>query len=35
MPVDEQKIDEAVLALLYLTLHDDWPKPSGSSRVYS
>ncbi len=23
MPVDEQKIDEAVLALLYLTLHDE------------
>ena len=23
MPIDEQKIDEAVLALLYLTLHDD------------
>jgi len=22
MPIDEQKIDEAVLALLYLTLHD-------------
>jgi len=23
MPIDEQKIDEAVLALLYLTLHED------------
>jgi len=23
MEIDEQKIDEAVLALLYLTLHDD------------
>jgi hypothetical protein len=23
MPIDEQKIDETVLALLYLTLHDD------------
>jgi hypothetical protein len=23
MPIDQQKIDEAVLALLYLTLHDE------------
>jgi len=23
MPIDERKIDEAVLALLYLTLHGD------------
>jgi hypothetical protein len=23
MPIDERKIDEAALALLYLTLHDD------------
>lgn len=23
MPIDEQKIDEAVLGLLYLTLHED------------
>ena len=23
MPIDEQKIDETVLAILYLTLHDD------------
>jgi len=23
MPIDEQKVDDAVLALMYLTLHDE------------